>query len=66
MDIPTHERFQTPFLYPFSSWTFQGIRWSHPLIFWPNWAALIGVHVYLTLRYRRKEGEGAQGMADGS
>lgn len=54
MDIPTHERFQTPFLYPISSWTFEGISWGHPLIFWPNWAALIGVHVYLVLRYRRR------------
>lgn len=55
MDIPTHERFQTPFMYPLSSWTLQGISWGHPLIFWPNWIALISVHVYLALRYRRKQ-----------
>lgn len=73
MDIPTHERFQTPFLYPLSLWTFEGVSWGHPLIFWPNWVALIGVHVYLVLRYARRpaaaeahaaEGPGSQG--DGS
>jgi hypothetical protein len=54
LDIPTHERFQTPFLYPVSRWTFEGISWGHPLVFWPNWIALIGVQVYLAIRYRRK------------
>ncbi len=54
MDVPTHERFRTPFLYPVSMWTLQGISWGHPLIFWPNWVALIGAHVYLILRYRKR------------
>ena len=55
MDIPTHERFQTPFLYPVSSWTFEGVNWGHPLIFWPNVIALVGVLVWLWLRYRRAQ-----------
>ena len=55
MDIPTHERFQTPFLYPLSRWTVQGISWGHPLIFWPNWIALTGTLIILARRYRRRE-----------
>jgi membrane-bound metal-dependent hydrolase YbcI (DUF457 family) len=53
MDIPTHERYQTPFLFPISTFTIQGISWSHPLIFWPNWIALIALHIWLWKRYRR-------------
>ncbi|MBI4386783.1 MAG: hypothetical protein HY551_05325 [Elusimicrobia bacterium] len=47
MDIPTHERYLTPFLYPISMWTFKGISWGHPWIFWPNWIALAGTGVWL-------------------
>jgi len=52
MDIPTHERFRPPFLYPLSSWTFSGLSWGHPLIFFPNWIALVAVHVWLWRKYR--------------
>lgn len=50
MDIPTHVRFQTPFLYPLSRWTFQGASWGEPWIFWPDWILLIATLVYLRRR----------------
>lgn len=42
MDLPTHtvSFFPTPFLWPFWGYRFNGISWSHPLIFFPNWIAL--------------------------
>lgn len=38
MDIPVHTRafFPTPFLWPISDYTFDGINWSHAVIFLPN------------------------------
>ncbi|HLG20692.1 MAG TPA: metal-dependent hydrolase [Bdellovibrionota bacterium] len=54
MDIPTHERYRTPFLYPFSTFTVTGVSWAHPWIFWPNWIALITVLFVLRRRYRTK------------
>lgn len=54
LDIPTHERFQTPFLFPFSRWTIQGTNWGHPWIFFPNWIALISVLIWLRWRSQRK------------
>lgn len=53
MDIPTHVRFQTPFLFPLSSWTFQGVSWSEPWIFWPNWILLIAALIYVRRRAAR-------------
>lgn len=49
MDIPTHEKafFATPFLYPLSNFTVDGIRWSNPYIFSINWILLFGVYAYL-------------------
>lgn len=57
MDIPTHVRFQTPFLYPLSRWTFQGASWGEPWIFWPNWALLIATLVWVrrSLKGRPRE-----------
>lgn len=52
MDIPTHVRFQTPFLYPLSRWTFQGTSWSEPWIFWPNWILLIAALLWVRRRAR--------------
>lgn len=47
LDIPTHERYLTPFLYPIREWTVQGLSWTDPRIFFPNLAGLIGVHIWL-------------------
>ncbi|MBU0894005.1 MAG: metal-dependent hydrolase [Nanoarchaeota archaeon] len=43
IDIPTHsnEFFPTPFLYPISNFTVNGILWTNPYIFFPNWVLLI-------------------------
>lgn len=51
MDIPTHVRFQTPFLYPLSSWTYQGVSWGEPYIFWPNWILLIAALIFVRRRF---------------
>lgn len=42
LDLPTHTTafFPTPFLWPFLDYRFNGVSWSHPLIFFPNWIAL--------------------------
>jgi hypothetical protein len=42
-DIPTHSRayFPTPFLYPFSDFTVDGISFMHPPIFISYWSFLI-------------------------
>jgi len=53
MDIPTHVRFQTPFLYPLTRWTIQGRSWSEPWIFFPQWVLLIAALVYVRRRYAR-------------
>lgn len=59
MDIFTHGRefFPTPFLWPVSDYTFDGIPWGHPAIWYPNLALLIGFYVWLyrTSIARKKE-----------
>lgn len=56
MDIPTHSHifFPTPFLYPFSSYTFDGLSWASQPFFTINWIVLILLYGYLFYRYRRK------------
>jgi hypothetical protein len=56
-DIPFHERrfFPTPFLWPVSSYTFDGISWGHPLVFIPNVTALaLLAAIFLYQRARKK------------
>jgi hypothetical protein len=53
MDIPTHERYLTPFLFPLSRWTVEGYAWSRPPLLWANWSALILVYAFLIWRYWR-------------
>ncbi len=54
-DIPFHDRgfFATPFLWPVSSYTFNGWSWGHWWIFFPNVAAL--TILYAIWRYRRQQ-----------
>ena len=59
IDIPTHskELFPTPFLFPISTYTFDGIPWDHPYILIPNFlflAFLYGIWIYITIRNRRE------------
>lgn len=57
MDIPTHSYafFPTPFLWPLSEFTVDGISWSHPFIFLPNVILLIILYAWFWYgRYKRK------------
>lgn len=49
IDIPTHEKgfYATEFLYPISNFSFDGIRWSNPYIFFGNWILLLVFYAYL-------------------
>jgi hypothetical protein len=55
VDIFTHGVgfFPTPFLWPFLDYRFDGIPWSHPSIFFTNWA-LLAVCYGLFFVYRKK------------
>lgn len=62
MDIPTHSTqfFPTPFLWPFVDYRVDGIPWSHPYIFFPNWIFLIVLYLYFFV-YKRRRGLCLQG-----
>lgn len=60
MDIPTHSAqfFPTPFLWPLSDFTVDGLSWSDPRIFIPNISLLIILYFWFFLirpRMRKKE-----------
>jgi len=57
LDIPTHNNafFPTPFLFPFSSYTFDGVLWASQPFFTINWIVLILLYSYLIHRYRSKK-----------
>ncbi len=57
LDIPFHDAkfFPTPFLWPISSYTFDGVSWGHPYIFYPNVILLIlSVSFFFLLPMGRK------------
>ncbi len=54
LDFPTHERFQTHLFFPFSHWSFQGLSWGDPRVFYPNVIILILTYVFIWWRYRYK------------
>ncbi len=56
MDIPTHsiQFFATPFLWPITEYKIDGIPWSHPLIFFPNWILIICFYFYFFWWKKRK------------
>jgi len=49
MDIPTHSRafLPTPFLWPLSDWKFPGISWGSLGFMMVNYAAIIGLLVWI-------------------
>lgn len=55
MDIPTHSSsfFPTPFLWPVSDFTVNGIPWSAPYIFFPNVVGLLIVYAVWWWHKRR-------------
>jgi membrane-bound metal-dependent hydrolase YbcI (DUF457 family) len=55
VDIPTHSRafFPTPFLWPVSDFTVNGIPWGTPWIWYPNLAGIAVVFAWRLWRRRR-------------
>lgn len=61
LDIPTHSTdfFATPFLWPISTYQFDGVSWASPYIFFPNLILLIAAYITWYIWYRRKHLKGA-------
>lgn len=57
VDIPTHSNgfFPTPFLWPLSDFSVNGIPWANPIIFIPNLVIIIGIYSYWY--FKRKAGK---------
>ncbi len=57
VNIPTHthEFFPTPFLWPMSDVTFNGVSWATPWIFVPNVIIICLIYAQWYLSYRRKK-----------
>lgn len=57
VDIPTHsyQFFPTPFLWPFSSFRFNGVSWGHPYIFFPDVILLILVYAWYYYHKKKKK-----------
>ena len=55
-DIPLHAKtfFPTPFLWPLSSFTINGISWGSPLIFFPNLLVLVVLYAARFFIKRRR------------
>jgi hypothetical protein len=55
MDIPVHSLkfFPTPFLWPLSDFRVDGVPWSRPYIFYPDWALLIILYGWFIYRKRK-------------
>ncbi|HTY99554.1 MAG TPA: hypothetical protein VMB75_06950 [Rhodocyclaceae bacterium] len=58
MDIPTHSErfFPTPFLWPLSDYTVNGMPWGQPLILVPDLVLLAGVYIWYFGIHRRRKG----------
>lgn len=56
VDIPTHSNafFPTPFLWPISNFSVNGIPWSEPIIFFPNIALIIILYFYWYLKRKNR------------
>lgn len=54
MDIFTHERYLTPFLFPISDYTFEGISWGRPIIFYPNLVSLALIYFWIYKKFESK------------
>jgi len=57
LDIPFHSQdfFPTKFLWPLSSFTFSGVPWAHPVVWFPNLAGLVMLFYW---RYYQNKAEG--------
>lgn len=56
LDIPTHSTrfFATPFLWPLTSYKIDGVPWSNPWIFFPDWILLFMVYGYLWYQKKKR------------
>ncbi len=56
LDIPTHSTafFPTPFLWPIAHPHVHGVPWSHPYIFFPNWALIVAAYSIWWYTERKK------------
>lgn len=56
IDIPTHTSrfFPTPFLFPFSSFTVNGVSWGTPWFMVVNYSSLIVLYAVILFRRRHK------------
>jgi membrane-bound metal-dependent hydrolase YbcI (DUF457 family) len=52
LDIPTHEKdfFPTPFLWPLSNYTVDGVTWATRWVMVTNYTALLAAYAWLLLR----------------
>jgi len=55
VDIPSHstEFFPTPFLWPISNFSINGIAWSRPIIFIPNVLLIIGLYLHWYIKRQK-------------
>jgi len=60
IDIPTHSAalFPTPFLWPLSDFTVDGVGWRSPMVMLPNFALLAGLYCFWLYRLRRRAKRG--------
>ena len=56
IDIPTHSTrfFPTPFLWPISNYSFDGISWATPWFMWMDYLSLIVIFVVISVMTRNK------------
>ena len=56
IDIPTHSMrfYPTPFLWPLSSYQFNGISWGQPWFMILNYSALAAAYLFLLVRRLRR------------
>jgi hypothetical protein len=56
VDIPTHssEFFPTPFLWPLSDFSIDGVSWGQPIIFIPNVLLLIALYTWFWSRKSKR------------
>ena len=57
LDIPTHSSafFPTPFLWPLSDYSYNGISWGEPWFMLINYSGLAIVYWYLAQRYKKEK-----------
>lgn len=55
LDVPTHERYRTPLLHPFSDFTVEGVSWGDPRVFYAHLVLLATVVGFVAWRHRGRK-----------